>query len=121
MKTTSLTRRCLALCAVITLGASAFLQSANADNAPRIDALHVAKVATDYLATHGRNAPHIVSIALETDSLLGGKSSWIVRFSHALLTDGNREVGMRVKPDGSVSYLTEDKYGPKKRNVPLKS
>jgi hypothetical protein len=26
-----------------------------------------------------------------------------------------------VKPDGSVSYLTEDKHGPKKRNVPLKS
>ena len=121
MKTASFTRRCLALCAVITLGASAFLQSANAENAPRIDALHVAKVATDYLATHGRSAPHIVSIALESDSIMGGKISWIVRFSHALLVDGNREVGMRVKFDGSVSYLTEDKSGPKKRNVPLKS
>ena len=60
MKTASFTRRCLALCAVITLGASAFLQSANAGEAPRIDALHVAKIATDYLATHGRSAPHIV-------------------------------------------------------------
>ena len=121
MKTASFTRQCLAVCAVITLGASAFLQIANAENAPRIDALHVAKVATDYLATHGRNAPHIVSISLESDAFIGGKTSWIVRFSHALLTDGNREVGMRVKLDGSVSYLTEDKYGPKKRNVPVKS
>lgn len=121
MKTASFTRRSLALCAVITLAASVFLQSANAENAPRLDALHVAKVATDYLATHGRNAPHIVSISLESDAFIGGKISWIVRFSHALLTDGNREVGMRVKLDGSVSYLTEDKNGPKKRNVPLKS
>ena len=36
-------------------------------------------------------------------------------------TDGNKEVGMRVKHDGSVSYLVEDKSAPKKRNVPLKS
>ena len=121
MKTASFTRRCLALCAVIALAASAFLQNANSADAPRIDALHVAKVATDYLATHGKSAPHIVSISLESDAFIGGKLSWIVRFSHALLTDGNREVGMRVKLDGSVSYLTEDKSGPKKRNVPLKS
>ena len=121
MKTASLTLRCLALCAAIALVASAFPQSARAADAPRIDALHVAKIATDYLASHGRSAPHIVSISLDSEAILSGKSSWIVRFSHALLTDGNREVGMRVKLDGSVSYLTEDKNGPKKRNVPLKS
>ena len=121
MKIASLPRRCAALCAAITLGALAFLQSAHADNAPRIDALHVAKVATDYLATHGRNAPHITSIALESDAIMGGKTSWIVRFSRPILTDGNKEVGMRVKLDGSVSYLVADKSGTKKRNVPLKS
>ena len=113
--------RLTALCAAITLGAFAFLQSAHADNAARVDALHVAKVATDYLATHGKNAPYITSIALEADALMGGRTSWIVRFSRPILTDGNKEVGMRVKHDGSVSYLTEDKSAPKKRNVPLKS
>ncbi len=121
MKTASLTRRCLVLCAAIGLIASAIPHAARAADAPRIDALHVAKVATAYLATHGRSAPHIVSVSLEADAFIGGKTSWIVRFSHPLLTDGNREVGMRVRLDGSVSYLTEDKTGPKKRNVPLKS
>ncbi len=121
MKTASPVCRGLALCAAIALIASAFLQSARSADTPRIDALHVAKVATDYLATQGRNAPHIVSISLESDALFGGKNSWIVRFSHALLTDGNREIGMRVRLDGSVSYLTEDKPGTKKRNFPLKS
>lgn len=113
--------RCRAVCAAIALGALAFLPVARAENAPRIDALHVAKLASDYLAAHGKDAPHVVSIALEKDALLGGKTSWIVRWSRPLLADGNKEVGMRVKPDGSVSYLVEDKSGPKKRAVPLKS
>lgn len=121
MKFTTFTCRCLALYAITALIAFATPQYARAADGPRIDALHVAKVATDYLTNHGRNAPSIVSISLETDALLGGKTSWIVRFSHALLTDGNREIGMRVKLDGTVSYLTEDKAGGKKRNVPLKS
>ncbi len=98
-----------------------FLADAQAENAPRIDALHVAKIATDYLATHGRDAAHVTSIVLENEALLGGKTSWIVRFSRPILADGNREVGMRVKLDGSVSFLIEDKSGPKKRAVPVKS
>ena len=121
MKTASLFLRSRALCAALALGTLAFLPSALAEDAPRIDALHVAKIAADYLATHGRNAPHVVSIALESDALIGGKTSWIVRFSRPILTDGNKEVGLRVKHDGAVSYLTEAKPGAKKRNVPLKS
>ena len=121
MKNASLLHRRLAVCAAIALGALAFFPNAHADNAPRIDALHVAKLATDYLATHGSSAPHIVSIAIESEALMGGKTSWIVRFSRPVLADGNREIGMRVKLDGSVSFLIEDKSGPKKRNVPLKS
>ena len=121
MKTASLIRRSRAVCAAIALGAFAFLPVVRAESAPRIDALHVAKLASDYLATHGKDAPYVVSIALEKDALLGGKTSWIVRWSRPLLADGNKEVGMRVKLDGSVSYLVEDKSGPKKRAVPLKS
>ena len=121
MKTGSLLHRSRAVCAAIALGAFAFLPVARAENGPRIDALHVAKLASDYLATHGKDAPYVVSIALEKDALLGGKTSWIVRWSHALLADGNKEVGMRVKLDGSVSYLIDDKAGSKKRAAPLKS
>ena len=120
MKTASPVLRRHALCAAIALGALAFLPSAQAQSAPRIDALQVAKIATDYLATHGKGAPHVVSIALEMDALMGGKTSWIVRWSRPLIADGNKEVGMRVKLDGSVSYLVEDKSGTKKRGVPVK-
>lgn len=121
MKAASFVQRSRAACAAVALGTLAFLSAARAENAPRIDALHVAKVASAYLATHGKNAPHVVSIALEQDALLGGKTSWIVRWSRPLLTDGNKEVGMRVNLDGSVSYLVDDKGGSKKRAVPLKS
>jgi hypothetical protein len=121
VKAGSLLHRCRAVCAAIALGASAFVPIAQAENAPRIDALHVAKLASAYLATHGKDAPYIVSIALEKDALLKGGTSWIVRWSRPLLTDGNKEVGMRVKPDGSVSYLIEDKSARKQRAVPLKS
>ena len=121
MKTGSLFHHCRAISAAIALGAFAFLPSAHAENAPRIDALRVAKLASDYLATHGKDAPHVVSIVLEKDALLGGKTSWIVRWSHPLLADGNKEVGMRVKLDDTVSYLVDEKSSPKKRAVPPKS
>lgn len=121
MKSASLLHRSRTFCAALALGALAILPTAHAENAPRMDALHVAKIAADYLATHGKDAPHIISIVLEPDALLGGKTSWIVRWSRPLLADGNKEVGMRVKLDGTVSYLVDDKSSPKKRAVPLKS
>lgn len=108
------------LFAAIALGALALLPAARAGNPPKVDALRVAKIATDYLATHGAYAPQIVSITLEGDAILNGKSSWIVRWSHPILADGNKEVGMRVKLDGAVSYLIDDKTGPKKSAVPIK-
>lgn len=111
----------IALCAAIALGFLACQPAANAQNASAIDALRVAKIATDYLATQGKGAPHIISIALESDSLVGGKISWVVRFSRPILSDGNKEIGMRVKTDGTTSFLIEDKSGPKKHRVPVKS
>ena len=120
MKTGSLFHHCRAISAAIALGAFAFLPSAHAENAPRIDALRVAKLASDYLATHGKDAPHVVSIVLGKDALLHGQTSWIVRWSRPILADGNKEFGMRVKLDGSVSYLVEDKSGPKKIVNPTK-
>lgn len=118
MNATPIFRICLTVCAAIAL---AFLPTAHADDRPRIDALRVAKIATDYLATHGRGAPYIVSIAIEKDALFHGKTSWVVRWSHPLSADGNMEVGMRVKFDGTVSYLIDEKAGSKKQAEPPKS
>jgi hypothetical protein len=115
MNTAIFFRKCHAVAAAVALGALAVLPSARAENAPRIDALHVAKLASDYLATHGKAAPYVTSIALEPDALLGGKTSWIVRWSQPILADGNKEVGMRVRLDGSVSYLVADKSASKAR------
>lgn len=119
MKSASHFRR-LTFCAVLALGFLASQPAANAQNPPGIDALRVAKIATDYLATHGKGAPHIISIALESDALLGSKVSWIVRFSRPVVAEGNKETGMRVKLDGTVSFFVEDKSGPKKNRVPVK-
>ena len=93
MRHASPARRCLTFCAAIALGILALLPAAHAENAPGVDALRVAKIASDYLATHGRGAPYVVSIVLESDTFGGPKTSWVVRFSRALLTDGNKEVG----------------------------
>lgn len=120
MKTATILHRGLAVCAAITLCATAFPHSTRAGNAPRIDALHVARIATEYLATRGKDAPYLISIALEADAIASPKSSWVARFSRPILVEGNLEVGMRVKFDGSVSYLVEDKSGPRKRAVPPK-
>jgi len=118
VNTTPIFHACLAACTAIAL---AFLPTAHADDHPRIDALRVAKIATDYLATHGKGAPDIVSIAIEKDALFHGKTSWVVRWSHPLAVDGNMEVGMRVKFDGTVSYLVDEKAGSKKRAEAPKS
>ncbi len=112
--------RRLGLCALLALGLHAFSPALHAENAPSVDALRVAKIATEYLATHGKDAPHIVSIAIESDSLVGGKLSWVVRFSRPVLADGNKEIGMRVKFDGTVTYIIDEKSGSKKSRAVAK-
>ena len=108
-------------CLAVMLGILAMLPFAHAENAPAVNALRVAKIATDYLATHGKDAPYIVSIALESDAFIGGTTTWVVRFSRPVLADGNKEIGMRVKLDGTVSYIIENKPGSKKRKAPANS
>lgn len=84
------------------------------DPPPRVDALQVAKIASAYLATQ-KSAPYVVSIVFEREAIFNGTSSWIVRWSRPIVADGNTEVGMRVKSDGSVTYIVEGKSSPKKR------
>lgn len=104
----------LSIGAILIFACLTATPAARADRPQGVDIGRVAKIAADYLATHGKGAPFVVSIALEPDALLGGKSSWMVRFSRPLFADGNTEIGMRVKPDGSVSHLVEEKKAPRK-------
>ncbi len=74
---------------------------------PAVDALKATKIATDFLAKRGGNAPHIVSVVLETSALVKGTQSWIVRWSGPIDDGGTKEVGIRVKLDGSIARLVE--------------
>ena len=107
--------------AVVAAVALAFFPAAHAEDAPRIDALRVAKMAADYLATCGKDAPYIVSIVLEKDALLHGKNSWVVRWSRPIPLDDDKEIGMRVRLDGSVTHIVADKSAPTKRRAPMKT
>jgi hypothetical protein len=84
-------------------------------DAPKLDAARATRIATDYLATLGSGAPHIVSVTLEKGALVNGTQSWVIRWSEPVMDNGNREIGMRVKMDGSTAYLVEDLEGRKKR------
>jgi hypothetical protein len=107
--------------AVVAAVALAFLPAGHAEDAPRIDALRVAKMAAEYLATRGKDAPYVVSIVLEKDALIHGKNSWLVRWSRPIPLDDDKEIGMRVRLDGSVTHIVEDKAGPKKHRAPMKT
>ncbi len=83
--------------------------------AEKVDALRVAKIATDYLAKQGAGAPEIVSITLDNGTVLNVKHSWVVRWSAPIGSGKAREVGLRVRPDGSVARLVEDSHSVSKR------
>ncbi len=91
------------------VSASAFAQ------APKVDAVKAARLATDYLATLGASAPHIVSVTLEQSALLSGSQSWVIRWSAPVMDNGNREIGVRVKMDGSLAHLVDNLAGRKER------
>jgi hypothetical protein len=83
--------------------------------APKLDAARATRLATDYLATLGPSAPHIVSVQLEKSALLNGSLSWIIHWSEPVNDNGNREIGVRIKMDGTMAYLVENLEGRKKR------
>ena len=83
--------------------------------APKLDAARAAKLATDYLTTLGPSAPHIVSITLEKSALVNGTQSWIIRWSSPIQEGTQSEIGVRVKMDGTLSHIVEDKEARKKR------
>ena len=82
---------------------------------PKVDAARAARLATDYLATLGPGAPHIVSVTLEKGALLDTTQSWIVKWSAPVMDGTNREIGVRVKMDGSLAHLVDNLEGRKER------
>ena len=107
--------------ALISLAAPAFTRTASAGEAPPVDAVRAAKIATDYLRTQGANAPFIVSLALEKPGLVTRGSAWIVRWSRPIPADGESELGLRVNPDGSIVRLVEGRSSAQKRRQPVGS
>jgi hypothetical protein len=83
--------------------------------APKLDAARATRLATDYLATLGPGAPHIVSVTLEKSALLNGSLSWMIHWSAPVNDNGNREIGVRVKMDGTIAHVVENLEGRKKR------
>ena len=90
---------------------------ASAGDGPQLDAVQAAKIATDYLATLGAKAPHIVSLTLEKSALLHGRLSWVARWSRSIELEGEKEVGLRVNLDGSTARLIEDKTAARRRRA----
>jgi len=78
---------------------------------PGVDAVAAAKLATEYLANLGSEAPYIVSITMDQGGIIKGSSSWVVRWSSAIKSENQVEVGVRVKSDGTVVRLVEGKGG----------
>jgi hypothetical protein len=107
---TSLARVALAAAAVFAISSSPAIAQA-----PKLDAARATRMAADYLATLGPKAPYIVSVTLEKSALVNGTLSWVIRWSEPVMDDGNREVGVRVKMDGTMAHLVEDIEGRKKR------
>jgi hypothetical protein len=95
---------------LLTILALALAAAAPAADKPAVDALRAAKIATDFLAQQGAGAPHIVSIALESSAIIKPQASWVVRWSKPIVSDGATEVGLRVKSDGSITRLVENKH-----------
>ena len=100
-----------------TLLAAAMLVGSHSGSAqaPKLDAARATRIATDYLATLGANAPHIVSVQLEKSALLNGSLSWVIHWSEPVMDNGNREIGVRVKMDGTMAHMVENLEGRKKR------
>lgn len=78
-----------------------------AADAPALGADKAAKIATDYLVGQKSGGIYIVSVALESTALAGGTRSWMVRWSKPMFVEGNNEVGLRVKMDGSLARVIE--------------
>ena len=94
----------LLTCLTLTFTCSGF-----AAERPGIDALRATKLATDFIAKMGPNAPYIASVSIDRGAIFNGTPTWVVKYNAPIEVDGSKEVGLRVKSDGSVVRLVEAK------------
>ncbi len=94
----------LACCAL-----AIFAPTLSAKEKPGMDVIRAAKLASDYLAGLGAGAPYIVSITLDEGALINGQPSWVVHWSKPIVNGGDKELGVRVRGDGTVVRLIEGK------------
>ena len=82
---------------------------------PSLDAARATRIASDYLATLGSRAPYITTVTLESTALLNGAQSWVIRWSEPIVEGSQKEIGVRVKMDGTMAHMVEDKDARMKR------
>lgn len=89
--------------------ALALTLSVSAAEKPELDAVRAAKLASDFLARQGAGAPYITSITIDEGAIINGRASWVVKWSRPMEADGQKEVGVRIKGDGTIVRLVEGK------------
>jgi len=85
---------------------------------PPVDAMKAAKIATDYLNSLGGSERFITSVTLDRGAMISGKQSWMVRWSKSIDDGLDKEIGLRVKMDGSIARVVESKASKSGRNEP---
>jgi hypothetical protein len=76
---------------------------------PAVDAARAVRLADDYLAKRGARGNYIASASLESTAIVKGGRAWVVRWAEPIADGEDREVGVRIKLDGSLSRLVENK------------
>ncbi len=100
--------RSLLLSSLVLLAAVCLAQAA-----PRITIGEAASIAQNELKSRGLESQiYIVGIALQADGMANTEKYWNVRWSEAIAgEERKKEVGVKVKMDGSIVRLVESSEG----------
>jgi hypothetical protein len=100
--------RSLLLSSLALLAAACLAQAA-----PRITIAEAASIAQNELKSRGLESQiYVIGIALETDGMANAEKYWHVRWSDAIAgEERKKEVGVKVKMDGSIVRLVEGSEG----------
>ncbi len=103
--------RLILLTAFVTFASSVF----GADSPPSVSASEAIRIAEDSLAHRNLGKDlYILSVTLQRDSILSRNSFWFVKWSHSIPASNpkNREVGIKVKMDGTATILVKEPGAP---------
>ncbi len=90
-----------------------FAISAYADEAPAVSLHQALEIAEKSMNDRGLNKEiFIESVTLNRSAVFGGETYWLVKWSHPLVGDsGKREIGIKVRMDGSATRLVKSLVG----------